>query len=107
MALKVMLQGLVFSLAFAMFTTHHACGEGDCHVEKILVLRACRKTVIIGVEYEHPTNKCRRAVQKSDMVCICRTLSIEEEYFVSAAKLVLLARECGKPVPPGTPCGSK
>jgi hypothetical protein len=34
MAIKVTFQILMFALAFAIFTTHQAWGEQDCHDEK-------------------------------------------------------------------------
>ena len=65
------------------------------------------KTITIIGAYVDPSNRCRATVQVSDMACICRVLSIDEELTISVAKLLRLARQCGKLVPVGSKCGSK
>ncbi|KAF8715079.1 hypothetical protein HU200_027630 [Digitaria exilis] len=90
-----------------MFTTHQAWGEADCDKQKKSVLIKCRKTVELGTDYVRPNRKCCDAVKTSDMVCICLALSLDDEYHVSAVKLVDAAEECGNPVPAENKCGSK
>ena len=90
-----------------MFMTHQVWGEQDCYQEKELVLNKCRKTLKVGKPYVEPSEPCIHAVRHSDMTCVCRHLTVDEENKVSAAKLVLLAKECGNPVPAGNKCGSK
>jgi hypothetical protein len=75
--------------------------------DKKVVLQSCKKTIKIGTNCEPPSPKCRRAVEASDVACICRILSIKEQRYVSAVKLVDLAADCGKPVPAGNKCGGK
>ncbi|KAF8703978.1 hypothetical protein HU200_003902 [Digitaria exilis] len=71
MAMKVILKLLALYLVFTMFMTHHAWGEEDCYKDKVLVALKCRKTIEIGIPYTDPSDKCRSAVEKSNMACIC------------------------------------
>lgn len=76
MGIKVLLQLLIFALVFTMFTKHQALGEEDCYGERDSVMHECMETLRHGVRYKHP---CRRVVRRSDLACICRVLSIEDE----------------------------
>lgn len=107
MTIKVIFRVLVFAFVLAMFTTHQAWGEGYCDKEKKLVLIKCRKNVELGTDYVPPNRKCCDDVKTSDMVCVCCTLTRDEEYHVSGVKLADAAEECGKPVPARNKCGSK
>jgi hypothetical protein len=73
--------------------------------KKDKVKHDCIKTLYINKDWEEPSHKCRETVQKSDMACICRNISIEEELKISMGKLVRLTRECGKTIPGGSECG--
>ncbi|TVU30186.1 hypothetical protein EJB05_21796, partial [Eragrostis curvula] len=106
MVTKVFFHVLVFALIFAMFTTHQTLGEQDCTDEKIAVLRTCKKTLDIDDDYVEPTSRCRHLVESSDMACVCRKVTLAEEFSVSVSKLVRLARECGNVVPAGSKCGT-
>lgn len=107
MAIKVTFQILMFALAFAIFTTHQAWGEQDCHDEKEDVEKYCIGSIKINGDYEPTTAMCRQVVGRSDMACICCLLNPRDEVHVSAVKLVRLARDCRKPLPSGSRCGSK
>lgn len=103
-ATKVILQ-LVFILVF--FTTRKALGEKDCHGQKILVMTKCMDTIKLRGDYLDPTAACRRAVRKSDMVCICGIITAEDELKIDVHKFIWLASDCNKQVPCGIKCGSK
>jgi hypothetical protein len=104
MAISVTLQLVAFALVFTMFGTH---GEQDCYREKDLVKERCMETIKIGAPYVPTIESCHHTMGQSDMTCIFHILTIEELLIVSAAKIVLLAKDCHKPVPAGTKCGSK
>jgi len=107
MGIKVVLQLLVFALVFTMLTKHQALGEQDCYGERDTLMQVCRETLRHDLDYKHPSVSCRRVVRKSDLACICRVLTDDDEKQISVDKFLQLARECGKPVT-GTPkCGSK
>ncbi|CAD6261754.1 unnamed protein product [Miscanthus lutarioriparius] len=44
--------------------------------------------------------------READMVCICSIINDADEQKISVEKLVRLARECGKPLPSHTKCGT-
>jgi hypothetical protein len=107
--IKLILQTMVFSIVFTMFATHRAWGERDRYKEKLALLFNCRQTLARGTAYEEPKQTYRATVKhrKIDMVCICSIITAEDEQKISVEKLLRLARECGKPLPAGSSCGSK
>ena len=107
LATKATLGLLAFALVFIMLATHPAWGEQDCYAEKDAVIRRCMETIIFIGDYIDPSNICRATVQQSDMACVCRVISDSEQRKISVVKLVRLARQCDKPVPVGSKCGSK
>ncbi|TVT97245.1 hypothetical protein EJB05_57514, partial [Eragrostis curvula] len=72
------------------------------HIRSSFILRSIR----LKGDYITPDLSCRRAIEASDLLCICRLLSPEDEIFMSVLKFVDLARDCNKTFPVGTKCGS-
>ncbi|OEL33963.1 hypothetical protein BAE44_0005024 [Dichanthelium oligosanthes] len=107
MSLKVAFQLLAFAMIFTMFTPHQVWGEKECYREKELFKIKCMETTIISGPYVHPSQSCVNAVKKYDMVCICSIPAPEEEAEISVMKTLQLARECHKPIPVRSKCGSK
>ncbi|TVU22431.1 hypothetical protein EJB05_32125 [Eragrostis curvula] len=107
MAIKVF-QVLVLSLSFNMFTSHIVWGEKDCTKEKVAVLHFCDGSININGAYVAPTVACRNIVEaeETDMICICRNIAPADEVLISVMKFIQLARDCNKPLPAGTKCGS-
>jgi hypothetical protein len=99
MSPKVMLPLMVFSLVFTMFTTHQAWVEKDCYHQRDLVKRDCDKTIKINHPYNPPTAECIGVVKLSDVLCICRILTPDDEKEISVPKLLRLAEDCNRPVP--------
>ncbi|KAF8659352.1 hypothetical protein HU200_058558 [Digitaria exilis] len=54
-----------------------------------------------------PGDICCRTIAVSDMVCICGSLTKEDMREVNSMRLIYTAKECGRPLPVGTKCGSK
>ncbi|TVT98315.1 hypothetical protein EJB05_56389, partial [Eragrostis curvula] len=109
MAIKVF-KLVVLGLVVIMLTTRTTIGEQDCQKEKSLVKHVCEGSIKIRGPYVPPTAPCRRAVEAleaSDMLCICRKFTHLDEITISMTKFVELARDCNKPLPAGTKCGSK
>lgn len=98
---------MVLALVFILFATPQAWCEPDCHEHKKWIKRLCINSIKLHGEYEPPTNTCRQLVEAADMVCICHILEPVDELKISIIKLLHLARDCGKPLPVGTKCGSK
>ncbi|TVU14801.1 hypothetical protein EJB05_38294, partial [Eragrostis curvula] len=45
-------------------------------------------------------------VRSVDMTCVCRMISLLEDRTTSPFRIVLVAMDCGNPVPSGNKCGS-
>ncbi|TVU20225.1 hypothetical protein EJB05_36424, partial [Eragrostis curvula] len=95
-----------FYSVFTILMVSQVLGEQDCYGEKVLVKERCMKSIKLGEPYIPPTQSCIRAVEKSDMTCICRILTTEDQLEISVAKTLRLADECNKPVPAGSKCGN-
>ncbi|TVU04518.1 hypothetical protein EJB05_47629 [Eragrostis curvula] len=107
MAMKAILQFVVLALVFDILTSHQALAEEDCHGDKELVKVQCRKTLEVLGPYVDPKPSCIRAVEQSDIACICRIITPEEEIYISIIRFLRLACTCHKPVPsPGQNCGT-
>ncbi|TVU48802.1 hypothetical protein EJB05_00077 [Eragrostis curvula] len=107
MAMKIILQFLVLALVFNMLTTHRAWAEDDCYDDKELIKAQCKETLAVLGDYVLPKPECVRAVQKSDMACICRIIKSHEELQVCIIKFLRLARAYNRPLPsPGNKCGT-
>ncbi|RCV12422.1 hypothetical protein SETIT_2G268600v2 [Setaria italica] len=91
----------------AVFTAHQVWGDYDCYGEKELVKDIRKDTIKFEGAYIDPSDLCCHAVEQSDMACICRVITHEEEKHINVGKIIRLARECNKPVPSGAKCGSK
>ncbi|KAF8675941.1 hypothetical protein HU200_047440 [Digitaria exilis] len=105
--MKVIFRLIVFVLIFAMFVTHQAQGEGDCHTEKLIIIMNCKVTIEYGDAFVDPCEKCRSLVKLYDTDCICRSFTLKGQTLVDARKVIKLALICGKPLPIGSKCGSK
>ncbi|TVU12344.1 hypothetical protein EJB05_45982, partial [Eragrostis curvula] len=97
---------LLFAFVFAVFTAHQGWGEEECYDEKILVKEKCMETITIRGDYVRPSAPCVQAVKDSNMICICRILTTDDQLEISVIKILRLARECHKPLPGGTKCGT-
>ncbi|KAF8669935.1 hypothetical protein HU200_051117 [Digitaria exilis] len=106
MAIKVILRVLVFTIVFSMLPKHQAWGETDCYGEKYSVLERCKEN-LKKVAYVPPKlgDECCRTVAVSDMVCVCGVLTEEEMEQIRSLSVILIARDCGHPLPAGTKCG--
>nr|TKW20903.1 hypothetical protein SEVIR_4G197700v2 [Setaria viridis] len=100
MSMKVVIQHLAFAFVFTMFTTQQVWGETDCYKERDWVKHNCLITITILGPYVHPTRRCARAVKKSNMNCMRRIITHEDETKIILEKIVRLAHQCHKPVIP-------
>jgi hypothetical protein len=103
---KVILQLMVFSLVFTMLVTRQAWGEEDCYLDKEEIKSKCKDAISLGGDYVQPSAECCAAMRKSNMACICRNLSADEQLRVlSVSKLIRVSRQCHNPVAVGSKCG--
>nr|TKW08477.1 hypothetical protein SEVIR_6G030500v2 [Setaria viridis] len=64
------------------------------------------KTITKHGRYIAPSPLCCHVVEASGMACICSILLPEDEDEIGPSKLVRQAKDCQKPVPVGSKCGS-
>ncbi|KAI3967790.1 hypothetical protein MKX01_039182 [Papaver californicum] len=53
-----------------------------------------------------PSVACCSAVNKTDSDCLCSHVTKKVESQISMDKAVYVAEKCGRPLPPGSKCGS-
>ena len=71
------------------------------------LMRRCSSYLEIpGLVFLPSNNRCY-AIRRADMPFFCKLDALLVEYIVNRPKLVFIAMECGKPLPPKSKCGSK
>lgn len=103
MAIKLILHLLVFTLLIAMCKVEHASGQ---NIQSINIDKECIRSIQNGA-YLKPNIACFKICSRYDMARMCSHMDNADEKKISIANFVCLARDCGKPVPPGTQCASK
>ncbi|KAL6629022.1 hypothetical protein ACP70R_028787 [Stipagrostis hirtigluma subsp. patula] len=104
MASKEMLQLLVLASVLAMLMANQAWG---CENEKVLLFEVCKKSLTkYPSKFVHPSQECFQTVLATDMPCVCRILTPQDEETINVERLVRVARDCGRPLPVGTHCGT-
>lgn len=98
---------LLLFIILALVVIFKANAMKDCYAEKMWVKSECWESIKRVGDYKPPTDKCRYAVERSDMNCICAILTKHEEQTVCPKKLVRLSAECGKPIKIGYKCGGE
>jgi len=86
MSTKLVLQLLLCAFVFTSFAAHTVWCERDCYRGKELFKAKCMEAITIVGPYAPPSAPCIRQVKRSDMVCICSIITLEEERQISMAK---------------------
>jgi len=102
MATKLILHLLVFTLLIAICTVAHVSGE---KIQSINIDKECIISIKHGA-YHKPNVACFKICSRYDMAGMCSHMDSADEKIISIANFICLARDCGKPVPPGTKCAS-
>jgi bacterioferritin-associated ferredoxin len=82
-------------------------GETDCYSERDKFIQICDLSIRRGSAYMAPHYACCLTVRTYDMVCICRSITDQNEKTIDARKAYFVSRDCRKPVHAGNKCGSK
>ncbi|RCV10042.1 hypothetical protein SETIT_2G079800v2 [Setaria italica] len=106
MTTKSIIQLLVFALVFTLSIMPRGWGEQDCYREKAKFIEICDLSIRRGSAYMEPHYACCLIVRTYDMVCVCRTMTDEDEKTVDVQHAYFVSRDCHKPVPAGNKCGS-
>jgi hypothetical protein len=95
--------GILFSSNNNNMVAGQTCQLGDLQG----LITQCAVYVKKNVPKMQPSPECCSVVQKVDISCACQKITKEIEQMVDMEKVVFVARSCGKPLAPGTKCGSK
>ncbi|KAF8731914.1 hypothetical protein HU200_015860 [Digitaria exilis] len=103
---RVIIQPRVFALVITFCLMPRAWCEKDCHGERLLFMHKCDLSIKRGIAYMHPNDNCCRTVRKIDMLCVCESITPQEEERIDVHHAYFVSQDCHKPVPTGNKCGS-
>ncbi|KAJ0980891.1 hypothetical protein J5N97_009146 [Dioscorea zingiberensis] len=78
----------------------------DCGGSLPNLMTQCQEFVKIPGPPKDPSQTCCDAVQVADVPCICTKITDEIQKIISMQKVTFCAQKCGRPLSPGTKCGS-
>ncbi|KAJ4792709.1 Bifunctional inhibitor/lipid-transfer protein/seed storage 2S albumin superfamily protein [Rhynchospora pubera] len=93
---------LVLVVATMLVATNASGCDNDINSLK----ETCLQFVGVDGPKLKPDQNCCNAIQRSDIPCVCTYLTPEVEKVISADKVVYVAQQCGRPLKPGSKCGS-
>lgn len=101
-----------FSFAILMFAGILISGNEQvmgksCEDDVLGLVSQCEKYVRRSGPQVKPSWGCCEVVKTVDVPCVCNLVNKDIEKVIDMAKVVYVARSCGKTVAPGTKCGSK
>lgn len=83
-----------------------ATNAADCNNDVNLLREKCLQYVSASGPEVPPDASCCSAVQKADIPCVCTFITPVVAKIISADKLIYVAKQCDRPLKPGTKCGS-
>ncbi|KAJ4816528.1 Bifunctional inhibitor/lipid-transfer protein/seed storage 2S albumin superfamily protein [Rhynchospora pubera] len=93
---------LVLVVATMLVATNASGCDNDINSLK----ETCLQFVGVDGPKLKPDQNCCNAIQRADIPCVCTYLTPEVEKVISADKVVYVAQQCGRPLKPGSKCGS-
>ncbi|CAN8246777.1 unnamed protein product [Cochlearia groenlandica] len=96
---------ILFMLSLS-FTLETVAAESYCHAQRRVLVNQCKGLVF----RRSPTPGCCVRIRKTPMWCVCSIVTPQLAALVNPNDLnyiVGVIRQCGRPVPHGTKCGSK
>ncbi|KAF5750145.1 hypothetical protein HS088_TW03G00477 [Tripterygium wilfordii] len=105
--LKVQSVAFTITILIAVMseTRWQVAGDKDC-VDGLGILLGCQDSIVKDKPPIPPSSLCCQAVQYVGMYCPCKLMNNEGMDHLSPEKLVSAGNACGKPLLPGTKCGS-
>lgn len=87
--------------------SHQVLGQIGCSGDFGKLVEPCWNFVSIEGPIVPPSPQCCSSVQSVNVPCVCQQMIEKDEKVLSMQKIVYVAAFCGKPLPPGSKCGSK
>jgi len=96
-----------FLVVMMLLSSSQIQGE-RCNDSGIEVLRGCPDSIDKELPTPpRPSQGCCTLVRIIGMECVCEVINKEIEAAIDMQKLVNVAAACGRPLAPGSQCGSK
>ncbi|KAL9169419.1 hypothetical protein ABFS82_04G078000 [Erythranthe guttata] len=96
---------LFYASIVLIFTTTPLV-SAQCQGDFQGLIQNCAQYVRIPGPKVNPSQECCNVIRGVDIPCICQHLTQKAESFVSLEKAAFVTAFCGKPLAPGTKCGS-
>ncbi|TVU16845.1 hypothetical protein EJB05_37002, partial [Eragrostis curvula] len=91
----------------AIFAARPAAVADECGVDLADLIAKCQSYVRFPAEPKVPPSaECCGVVQSVDEPCLCAKVTPLVEQWICMEKAVFVARYCGRPLQPGSYCGS-
>ncbi|KAJ3699112.1 hypothetical protein LUZ61_002817 [Rhynchospora tenuis] len=96
----------IILLALLVNTMLVATNASGCENDVNSLRATCLRFVGVNGPKIEPDKNCCNAVRGADIPCVCTYLTPAVEKVISADKVVFVAQQCGRPLKPGSKCGS-
>ncbi|KAL4600803.1 hypothetical protein ACB092_11G225900 [Castanea dentata] len=78
----------------------------DCQGDMQGLVAQCAMYVQKSMPKMNPSQQCCSVIQRADMPCVCQHMTKDVVKMVDMKKVIFVVQYCGRPVAPGTTCGS-
>ncbi|XP_023880258.1 uncharacterized protein LOC111992622 [Quercus suber] len=95
----------ITGILFSGNNNNMVVGE-DCQADILGLQAQCALYFQKSLPRMNPSQQCCRVIQKANMPCVCHHMTKNDEKFLDMKKVIFVAQYCGRPVAPGTTCGS-
>ncbi|WCJ36837.1 Bifunctional inhibitor/lipid-transfer protein/seed storage 2S albumin superfamily protein [Euphorbia peplus] len=98
--------GMLIIVALTLLISSEKTWGLSCENDVVGLVTQCKNYVVKEGTMLKPSEDCCAVVKKANVPCVCSLVTQQIESFISMAKVVYVAKSCGKDVPSGTKCGS-
>ncbi|XP_010273373.1 PREDICTED: male-cone protein 1-like [Nelumbo nucifera] len=92
-------------LAAALLVAVHQVWAQDCKADIDGLMKECLQYIKKSGPQVPPSQGCCDVVKKANITCVCQNITKEMEQTISMAKVVYVAKYCGRDLPHGLKCG--
>ena len=96
----------ITGILFSGNNNNMVVGE-DCQADILGLQAQCALYFQKSLPRMNPSQQCCSVIKKANMPCVCHHMTKNDEKILDMKKVIFVAQYCGRPVAPGTKCGSK
>ena len=96
----------ITGILFSRNNNNMVVGE-DCQADILGLQAQCALYFQKSLPRMNPSQQCCSVIKKANMPCVCHHMTKNDEKILDMKKVIFVAQYCGRPVAPGTKCGSK